>query len=88
MNRLGLSHALSYTLSNPIFLERASDGKPEQRSFLAKIWHYVRHPWALLFSPFALRRPGQKDAEDKPCLNLNQLSTPGAIEHAILLRRQ
>ncbi|KAH6654786.1 Chloroperoxidase [Truncatella angustata] len=88
MNRLGLSHALGAALSNAIFIEREADGKPKQRSFFAKIWYYIRNPWALAFSRFGVRKPGQEDSAGRPCLNLDQLSTPGVIEHDISLTRR
>lgn len=87
MNQIGLSHALGASLSNPIFLERKVDDAPK-RSFFANIWYYLRNPWALAFSAFAIRTPGQKDSSGRPCLNLDQLSIPGVIEHDISLSRR
>ncbi|KAK9774995.1 putative Chloroperoxidase [Seiridium cardinale] len=88
MKQVGLSHALGATLSNPIFIEREADGKPQQRSFFAKVWYYLQNPWAIVFSAFGVRSPGQKDSMGKPCLNLDQLSIPGVIEHDISLSRR
>lgn len=87
MNRIGLSHVLGATLSNPIFIERQASDAPK-RSFFAKIWYYFRNPWALVFSAFGIRNPAQKDSDGKPCLNLDQLATPGVIEHDISLSRR
>ncbi|KAI1329874.1 Chloroperoxidase [Xylariaceae sp. FL0255] len=88
MNQLGLSYALGNTLSNPIFLEREPDGRPKKRSFIAKIWYYIQNPWAVVFSKFALRNPGQVDSMGHPCVNIDQLSAPGVVEHDVSLTRR
>lgn len=87
MNRIGLSHVLGATLSNPIFIERQASDTPK-RSFVANIWYYLRNPWALVFSAFGVRNPAQRDSNGTPCLNLDQLALPGVIEHDISLSRR
>lgn len=88
MKQLGLSSVCGGFLSNPPFIEREADGKPKQRSFFAKIFYYLRNPWALFFSRFGVRKPGQRDSAGKPVINLDELSTPGVIEHDISLTRR
>jgi hypothetical protein len=88
MSRIGVSRSLGAALSNAVFLEREEDGRPRQRSFLGKLWYLVRNPWAVLFSAFGVRKPGQRDAAGRPCLHLDQLSTPGVVEHDISLSRR
>ena len=98
---IGLSVPLSSVFSNPIFLERAAghvlpgeqqvavtpEPKPK-RSFLQYLWYLVRNPWALLFSAFGMRRPGQVDAQGRKCLDLDQLALPSVVEHDISVTRR
>ena len=98
MKEVGLSTALGAIFSNPIFLEhkepktaaemRKKAASQRSHSFLGYIWYLIRNPWAVLFSAFGMRRPGQEDAAGKKCLNLDQLGLPGVVEHDISLTRR
>ena len=91
LNQVGLSTALRTVFAHPIFLEhtdpKSAASKPPT-SFWQNLWYLICNPWAILFSGLALRRPGQKDARGKSCLNLDQLALPGAVEHDISLSRR
>ncbi len=54
---------------------------------LGECRHFVSNPSAILFR-FGMRRPGQKDALGKKCLNLDQLALPNVIEHDVSLTRR
>ncbi|KAI0469663.1 Chloroperoxidase [Xylariaceae sp. FL0804] len=93
MNEVGLSTALGAVFSRPIFLEhqtsdQSSGSVPNKSTSLwGAMWYYLRNPWAILFSMFGMRRPGQTDTMGKRCLNLDQLGLPGVVEHDISLTR-
>ncbi|KAI1848720.1 hypothetical protein JX265_005654 [Neoarthrinium moseri] len=93
MHALGISPVLGATLSNPIFLERVVPGLKgddvvqPSRSLLGKIWYIVRNPWAIAFTGFGMRRPGQVDSMGNKCLGLDQFALHGAVEHDISLSR-
>ena len=100
MYEVGLSAGLGAVFANPIFLEHqvalrpaergatASTTPPKSRSFLGYLGYLLRNQWALLFSAFAMRRPGQTDAAGRRSLDLDQLALPGVVEHDISLTRR
>ena len=91
LNQVGLSTALRAVFAYPPFLEHTDPNSIASKpppSFWQNLWYLICNPWAILFSRFAMRRPGQKDARGKSCLNLDQLALPGAVEHDISLTRR
>jgi len=90
MKEVGLSRALGAVFANPIFLEHWEPGHDAQRprTLWAKIWYWVRNPWAIAFAAFGMRRPGQEDSMGVACLDLTQLALPGVVEHDISLTRR
>jgi hypothetical protein len=94
-NVVGFSSALGALFSHPIFLEHKQPPgdatspplTPSPRSCWGNVWHVFCNPSTILFR-FGMRRPGQKDAKGKKCLNLDQLALPNVIEHDISLTRR
>ncbi|CAF9921294.1 MAG: hypothetical protein GOMPHAMPRED_002283 [Gomphillus americanus] len=97
MNEIGLSSGLGAVFAKPIFLEhkppktvdedQVKEKAQQSESFLGHIWYLVRNPWAVLFSSFGMRQPGQLDSMGKIYLDLNQLGQNGIVEHDISLTR-
>jgi len=85
LKKVGLSHALSAVFADPIFL--VAEKSQPSRSRWQTIWYWICNPWALFFSGFGMRRPGQKDAKGIKCLDLDQLDQPGIVEHDISMTR-
>lgn len=77
---------MNTVFTHPIFFTHKPT--PQLNSLCSTVWHYLRHPSALL-SRFGMRRPHQVDPTTKKrCLNLDQLALSGAIEHDISLTRR
>ena len=97
MNEIGLSTGLGAVFARPIFLEhrppktaieyQKKEEAQQSQSFLGYIWYLIRNPWAVLFSAFGMRQPGQFDSAGRICLDLNQLGLNGVVEHDISLTR-
>ncbi|KAK4463429.1 putative peroxidase [Cladorrhinum samala] len=87
LNEAGLSPALRAVFSNPIFLEHHGQQKQQSMPLLSKTWFFVRNPWAIFFSKFGMRNPGQFDSKGKPVINIDQIAAEGAVEHDISLSR-
>ncbi|KAK0714739.1 Chloroperoxidase [Lasiosphaeris hirsuta] len=90
---IGVSTTVSSLFTYPIFLEH-KDPVPSPSgpaSFRHTSWHYLHylhHP-STIFSRWGMRRPNQRDpATGRRCLDLDQLATPGVIEHDISLTRR
>ncbi|CAP72570.1 uncharacterized protein PODANS_2_10 [Podospora anserina S mat+] len=91
LKKVGLSPTLRLVLSNPVFLEhQTAAGSQQQRpaSSWSKLWYLMRNPWAIFFSFFGMRRPGQQDDSGEPVLDLDQIGLPGVAEHDISLTRR
>ncbi|KAH8694733.1 Chloroperoxidase [Ilyonectria robusta] len=93
MNEVGLSSVLGAMFSNPIFLEHkksalANAAATKPRSFLGSVWYFVCNPWAIAFSAFGMRMPGQVDSTGERVLNLDQLGLPNVVEHDVSLSRR
>ncbi|KAK4657666.1 hypothetical protein QC762_200010 [Podospora pseudocomata] len=91
LKKVGLSPTLRLVLSNPVFLEhQTAAGSQQQRpaSSWSKLWYLMRNPWAVFFSFFGMRRPGQQDDSGEPVLDLDQIGLPGVAEHDISLTRR
>ncbi|KAF7545464.1 heme-thiolate peroxidase [Cylindrodendrum hubeiense] len=93
MNEVGLSSVLGAMFSNPIFLEHrqtalANAAATKPRSFWENVLHYVHNPWAIAFSAFGMRKPGQMDSTGERVLNLDQLGVPNVVEHDVSLSRR
>ncbi|KAK3989230.1 putative peroxidase [Cladorrhinum sp. PSN332] len=87
LGKAGLSPALRAVLSNPVFLEYHGKQRQQTKKFLSRTWYLMRHPWALFFSFFGMREPGQFDPDGKPVLDLDQIGREGVAEHDISLTR-
>lgn len=85
LRAVGISRGLGAAFAYPIFLER---DPPKPTTIWAKMWYYLRNPWAIVFSAFGMRKNGQFDAAGRKCLDLNQLALPGVVEHDISLTRR
>lgn len=87
---VGLSMALKSVFARPIYNEH-QDPKNAQlqkkSGFLTRVWRFICNPWVIL-SIFGMRTPGQRDAQGRPVLNLDQVSLPGVVEHDISLSRR
>jgi hypothetical protein len=91
MKQAGISHTYRAILAYPCFLEYKDPNTVAAQSPLSiwrKLWLLVTNPYALFFSNFALRRPGQFDSKGNKCIDLSQLAIHGAIEHDISLSRR
>ncbi|KAK5080998.1 hypothetical protein LTR05_008315 [Lithohypha guttulata] len=90
MNVVGLSAALGAVFAFPIYNERLDRNVAKldrRRGFLARLWYLLRNPWSIM-SNFGLRRRKQVDGQGTKVLNLDQLATPGIIEHDVSLTRR
>lgn len=88
MKQAGISHTYRAILAYPCFLEYKDPKTVAAQSRLSirqKLRLLVTNPYALFFSSFALRRPGQFDSKGNKCIDLSQLAIHGAIEHDISL---
>ncbi|KAL8733477.1 MAG: hypothetical protein Q9166_002104 [cf. Caloplaca sp. 2 TL-2023] len=81
MKELGLSITIRKTLIWGAFLERYHK-RP------SGVWDFVRSPLAYVHWHFGIRDIDQTDSNSIPCLNLDQLSRHGAIEHDGSLTRR
>ena len=91
MKEVGLTHTYRAILAYPCFLEYKDPKTVAAQSPLSlwrKLWLLITNPYALFFSNFALRRHGQFDSKGNKCIDLDQLSIHGAIEHDISLSRR
>ena len=79
---LGIASLLGSVLTYPIFIEDYGPQAPS-RSW----WNKISNPFSHMFRLFAMRTPGQTDADGIPCLNLDQLRKPECVEHDISLTR-
>ena len=91
MKEAGLSHAFRAILAYPCFLVYKDPKTVAAQSPLSvwrKLWFLLTNPYALFFPNFALRKQGQVNSKGKKCINLDQMSIHGAIEHDISLSRR
>ena len=91
MKEVGMSHTFRAILAYPCFLEykdpKTVAAEPPL-SLWRKLWLLITNPYALFFSNFALRNHGQIDSKGNKCINLDQMSIHGAIEHDVSLSRR
>ncbi|MCJ1397400.1 hypothetical protein MMC11_000593 [Xylographa trunciseda] len=80
MTELGIGNALRATLTYAAYLEH-QDNPP------TGFWAFMRSPFAYLLRQFGLRSPHQQLDSGAACLNLDQLSRHGAVEHDVSLSR-
>ncbi|KAL8741938.1 MAG: hypothetical protein Q9190_005513 [Brigantiaea leucoxantha] len=85
LSHLGCDNLLSAIFSYPIYAEVPASNSPKPPK--ASWWSVIKNPLKHVFSKFAMRNPGQTDAEGKACLNLDQLSRHGVVEHDVSLSR-
>ncbi|MCJ1460305.1 hypothetical protein MMC28_010684 [Mycoblastus sanguinarius] len=81
MAEVGVSSTIRTTLTYAAYLEHHD---VPQTGF----WAFVRSPFAYFLQHFALRAPHQENSSGVPCLNLDQLSRHGAVEHDVSLSRR
>ncbi|KAL8819073.1 MAG: hypothetical protein Q9223_002409 [Gallowayella weberi] len=81
LQELGLSIAIRKTLIWGALFERY-DNQP------SGIMNVLRNPLAYLHWHFGIRDIDQKDSNNTACLNLDQLSRHGAIEHDVSMTRR
>ena len=87
-NVIGISWLVTAIFTYPIFLTPNKSPAPGPDSSLwSKTRYHLLHPLSLLHR-FGMRRPGQTHPlTGKPCLDLDQLGSPHAIEHDVSLTR-
>ena len=91
MKEAGISHLFRAILTYPCFLEYKTPKEVAAQpplSIWKKLWLLFTNPYALFFSNFALRKHEQFDSRRNKCINLDQMSIHGAIEHDISLSRR
>ena len=91
MKEAGISHAFRSILAYPCYLEYKTPKEVAVHPPLSvwqKLWLLFTNPYKLFFPNFALRRKGQVDSKGKKCIDLDQMSIHGAIEHDISLSRR
>ncbi|MCJ1388051.1 hypothetical protein MMC18_000895 [Xylographa bjoerkii] len=81
MTELGINNAIRTTLTYASYLEHQDDPP-------TGFWTFVRSPFAYLLRQFGLRNPHQQTTSGGACLNLDQLSRHGAVEHDVSLSRR
>jgi len=97
MDLTGLSNAMGSVLAYPTYLEdvpkllaakQPSEAENSKRSYFAKFWYYLRHPWALVFPQFGVWMPGKVDSTGTKVVDLDQVASHNRIEHDISLTRR
>ena len=83
LNQYGLSDLLRWIFAYPIFLEHEPKDGKTQKSW----WSILTHPIDYALRGFGMRNPDQKDSENLPCLNLDQLGLHNVVEHDVSLSR-
>ncbi|KAL8750802.1 MAG: hypothetical protein Q9199_006835 [Rusavskia elegans] len=81
MKELGLSITIRKTLVWGAYFERY-DNRP------SGLKDFITSPLAYLHWHFGIRNIGQKDSDKTACLDLDQLSRHGAIEHDVSITRR
>lgn len=82
LNEFGIGSLLASALTYPIFNEI-----PDPRATAPSWLTILRNPFGYMFRSFAMRNPGQVDADGVACLNLDQLARPDCVEHDVSLSR-
>lgn len=83
LGELGVGSMLGTFFTYPPFIELHTGAQATPPSW----WSMIGNPFSYALSSFAMRTPGQKDAEGVACLNLDQLGTYNVVEHDVSLSR-
>lgn len=81
MAELGISNTIRTFLTYGAYLEY-------QPTRPTGFWAFIRNPVTYLLGHFGLRNPGQRNPSGVKCLNLDQLSRHGPVEHDASLSRR
>ncbi|KAL8824044.1 MAG: hypothetical protein Q9191_005341 [Dirinaria sp. TL-2023a] len=84
LGELGLGSFMSTVFTYPPFIELPTDPQPSPPSW----WDMISSPFAHALGGFAMRRPGQTDADGVAVLDLDQLARPNVVEHDVSLSRR
>ena len=81
MSELGIGSAIRTALTCTSYVEH-QDNPP------TGFWVFIRDPFAYFLRKIGLRNLNQRDSNGIKCLNLDQLSRHGAVEHDVSLSRR
>ena len=83
MGELGVGSMLGTFFTYPPFIELYIGVQATPPSW----WSIISNPFSYALSSFAMRSPGQKDADGVACLNLDHLAKYNVVEHDISISR-
>ena len=78
-----LSTVLAWFFAYPIFYVHHDKGKEPPKTW----WSMISNPLEYALGSFGMRREGQTDVQNTPCLNLDQLDLHNVVEHDVSMTR-